>query len=81
MAVSSKIYVNGDDFNFEIVNFSFFLDVGVSRYHSYGVYILQLVRFARVFSNASDFNNRIQFLTAKLLKQGYQYYKLRTAFF
>ena len=47
------------------------------------VYILvffQLVRFARVCSNVSDFNNRNQFLTANLLKQGYGYDKLRKAF-
>ena len=28
----------------------------------------------------SDFNNRNQFLTIKLLKQGYQYHKLRKVF-
>ena len=37
----------------------------------YGVYISQLIRFARVCSNVDDFNNRNLFLTAKLLKQGY----------
>ena len=35
---------------------------------------------ARVCSNVSDFNNRNQFLTAKLLKQGYRYHKIRNAF-
>ena len=35
------------------------------------LYISQLIRFARVCSNADDFNNRNLFLTAKLLKQGY----------
>ena len=33
----------------------------------YGVYISQLIRFARVCSNINDFNNRTLFLT-KLLK-------------
>ena len=55
--VSSKIYDKRDDFNFEIVNFSF-LDGDVSCSPSYGVYISQLVRFARVCSNVVDFNNR-----------------------
>ena len=32
-------------------------------------------------SNVYDFNNRNLFLTAKLLKQGYRYYKIRKAFF
>ena len=36
--VSSKIYDNRDDFDFDIVNFSF-LDGDVPRTNSYGVYI------------------------------------------
>ena len=44
------------------------------------VYIYQLVRFARASSHVTDFNNRNKFLTAKLLKQGYRYHKLRNAF-
>ena len=47
---------------------------------SYGVYISQLIRFARVCSNIDDFNNRTLFLTANLLKQGYRYHKIRKAF-
>ena len=43
--VSSKIYNKRDDFNFEIVNFSF-LYGDVPRSPSYGVYISQLIRFA-----------------------------------
>ena len=34
---------------------------------SYGVYISQLIRFARASSHVTDFNNRNKFLTAKLL--------------
>ena len=37
-----------------------------------GVYIFQLIRFARVCSKVDEFNNRNLFLTAKLLKQGYR---------
>ena len=77
--VSSKIYDKPDDFNFDIVNFPF-LDGDVPRSPSYGVYISQLIRFARVCSNGGDFNNRNLFLTAKLLKQGYRYHKIRKAF-
>ena len=77
--VSSKIYDKRDDFNFEIVNFPF-LDGDVPRSPSYGVYISQLIRFARVYSNVDDFNNRNLFSTAKLLKQGYRYHKIRKAF-
>ena len=31
-------------------------------------------------SNVGDFNNRNLFITAKLLKQGYRYHKIRKAF-
>ena len=71
--------IKRDDFNFEIVNFPF-LGGDVPRSPSYGVYISQLIRFARVCSNADDFNNRNLFLTAKLLKQGYGYHKIQKAF-
>ena len=77
--VSFKIYDKRDDLNFEIVNFPF-LDGDVPRSPSYGVYISQLIRFAKVWSNVDDFNNRNLFLTAKLLKQGYRYHKIRKAF-
>ena len=62
-----------------IVNFPF-LDGDVPRSASYGVYISQLIRFARVSSHFDDFNNRNKVLTAKLLRQGYRYHKLRKAF-
>ena len=75
--VSSKIYDDGDDFDFDIVNFPF-LDSDVPRRPSYGVYIFQLIRFARVCSLVEDFNARNKSLTAKLLKQGYRYHKLST---
>ena len=65
--VSSKIYDERDDFNFEIVNFPF-LEGDVPRFPSYGVYISQLIRFARVCSNVDDFKNRNLFLTAKVIK-------------
>ena len=67
--VSFKIYDKQDDFNFEIVNFPF-LDGDVPRSPFYGVYISQLIFFARVPSYVDHFNNRNLFLTAKLLKQG-----------
>ena len=77
--VSYKIYDKYDDFDFEIVNFPF-LDGDVPHAASYGVYISQLIRFARVSSHVNDFNTRNKLLTAKLLDQGYRYHKLRKAF-
>ena len=46
--VSSTSYDKRDNFNFEVVNFPF-LDGDVPCSPSYGVYISQLIRFARVF--------------------------------
>ena len=77
--VSTKIYDKRDDFDFEIVNFPF-LDGDVPRSTSYGVYISQLIRFARASSYVVDFNTRNKLLTQKLLKQGYRYHKLRKTF-
>ena len=77
--VSSKIYDKRDDFDFDIVNFPF-LDGDVPHRPTYGVYISQLIRFARVCSHVDDFNARNKRLTAKLLQQGYRYYKLKKAF-
>ena len=73
--VSSKIYDKRNEFDFDIVNFPF-LDGDVPRSTSYGIYISQLIRFARVSSHVTDFNARNKILTGKLLHQGYRYHKL-----
>ena len=75
--VKTKIYDKRDDF--DIVKFPF-LDSDVPRSASYGVYISQLIRLARVSCHVDDFNTRNNVLTAKLLRQGYRYHKLRKAF-
>ena len=56
------------------------MDGDVPRRASYGVYISQLIRFARVCNHVTDFNARNKCLTAKLLQQGYRYHKLRKTF-
>ena len=48
-----------------------FLDGDVSRSTSYGVYISQLIRFARVSSHVADFN---------ACNKSYRYHKLRKTF-
>ena len=74
-----KIYDKRDDFDIEIVNFPF-LDGDIPRSTSYGVYISQLIRFARASSIVADVNTRNKLLPQKLLKQGYRYHKLRKTF-
>ena len=74
--VKTRIYDKRDDFDFDIVNVPF-LDGDVPRSASYGVYISQLIRFARVSSHVDDFSTCNKVLTAKLFRQGYRYHKLR----
>ena len=48
--VSTKLYDKRDDYDFDIVSFPF-LDGDVPRRTSYGVYISQLIIFARASVN------------------------------
>ena len=77
--LNTKIYDKRDDFSFPIVNYPF-LDGDVPLSPSYGVYISQLVRFARVCNNVLDFNERNLCITEKLLHQGFRYHKLVKTF-
>ena len=76
---SSKRFSNVDcrgHFRFLIETILVIIDLQIT----YGVYISQLIRFARASSNLNDFNYHNKALTAKLLTQGYRYFKLRKAF-
>jgi len=77
--VSTKIYDKRDDYNFDIVNYPQ-LSGDIPRATSYGVYISQLVRFARASTDIADFNERNRIITSKLLTQGFRYNKLRKTF-
>ena len=78
--VSTKIYDKHDDFDFEIVNFPF-LDGDVPRSTSYGVYISQLIRFARASSYITDFNTHNKYKLHKTFSKFYrQYYDLISKF-
>ena len=57
-----------------------FLDDDAPHSTSYGVYISQLIRFARASSHVADFNTCNKLLTQKLLKEGYRYDRLRKTF-
>jgi hypothetical protein len=52
--LSTKLYDKRDDFNFKIINFSNMCS-NVPASPAYGVYISQLIRYARASSNYSDF--------------------------
>ena len=68
--LNSKLYDKRDDFDFPIVNFPF-LSSNIPASPAYGVYISQLIRYARACVKYSDFLERGQLLSQKLLSQGY----------
>ena len=57
-----------EDFDFEFVNFPF-LGGDVPHSTSYGVYISQLIPFARASSLVADFNTRNKLLTQNFLNK------------
>ena len=59
----TKLYDKRDDFNFTIVNFPF-LDSNIPASPAYGVYISQLIRYARACSYV-DFRSWGSVLTRK----------------
>ena len=77
--IHTSVYDKRDDFGFPIVNFPW-LSGDVPRLPSYGIYISQLVRFARCCTSVFDFHSKNKQITCKLLTQGYRYHKLRKTF-
>ena len=71
----TRIYDKRDDLNFLIVNFPF-LCSNIPSAPAYGVYVSQLVHFARACCNYKDFVDRGKLLTNKLFLQGYRKAKL-----
>ena len=73
--LSTKIYDKWDDFNFKIINFPNMCS-NIPASPAYGVYISQLIRYARASSNYSDFLKRHLHLRNRLLDQGYKKIRL-----
>ena len=67
--LSTTIYDKRDDFNFKIINFPNMCS-NIPASPAYGVYISQLIRYARASSNYSDFLKRHLYLRNRLLDQG-----------
>ena len=68
--LSTRLYDKRDDFDFHIVSFPF-LSRNIPSGPSYGVYISQLIRYARFWSHYHDFRYRHKCLVDQLLSQGY----------
>ena len=77
--IHTSVYDKREDFGFNIVNFPW-LDGDVPRLPSYGIYISQLIRYARACTNVLDFHSRNLQITKKLLGQGFRFHKLVKSF-
>ena len=66
----TSLYDKRDDFNFHITNFPF-LSSNIPSSPAYGVFISQLIRYARACSSYECFILRAMRLSNKLLGQGY----------
>ena len=75
----TKLYDKRDDFDFHIVNFPF-LSSNIPSSPLYGVYISQLIRYARCCSYYDDVRYHHKLLVDGLLFQGYEMKRLRNLF-
>ena len=74
----TSIYDERDDFNFHITNFPF-LSCNIPASPAYGVFISQLLRYARACSSNECFILRAARLSNKLLEQGYVTERLKSS--
>ena len=75
----TSMYDKRDDFHFHITNFPF-LSSNIPSSPAYGVFISQLIRYARACSSYECFILRARRLSSKLLKQGYLAERLKSSF-
>ena len=76
--VNFTLYDKRDDFNFHITNFPF-LSSNIPSSPAYGVFISQLIRYARACSSYECFILRALRLSNKLLGHGYVKERLRSS--
>ena len=74
-----SIYDKRDDFTFRIVNFPH-MDGNIPATPAYGVYVSQLVRYARICTSKVDFMNRLRGLSLRLRQQGFETNLLQKSF-
>jgi hypothetical protein len=77
--LTTTLYDKRDGFDFAIVNFPF-LWSKLPLSPAYGVYISQLIRYARACFAYEDFSKWRKLLTKKLMLQGYNESRLKSSF-
>ena len=74
-----SIYDKREDFAFRIVNFPH-MDSNIPANPAYGVFLSQLVRYARICTSKVDFINRLRGLSLRLRQQGFDTNLLQKSF-
>ena len=74
-----SLFDKRDDFNFPIVNFPF-IGSNIPASPAYGVFVSQLIRYARSSQRYPDFVQRSSQLVSKLISQGYLPQRLKSTF-
>jgi hypothetical protein len=77
--LTTQLYDKRDDFNLTIVNFPYTCS-NIPLSPAYGVYISQLIRYARACSTYDQFSSRGRLLTDKLIIQEFLQSRLMSAF-
>ena len=78
-SIQYRLFDKRDNFSFNIVNFPD-LSGNVPTNQSYGVFISQLIRFARCCQQFVDFKSRTLWLVERLLQQHFKFSKLCKTF-
>ena len=78
--ISTSIYDKRDAFDFPIVNFPT-LTGNIPLKSAYGVFVGELVRYARACTYYDDFSARTKSLINKLMKQAFTFRKLKASYF
>ena len=74
-----KLVDKRDAFGFSIVNFPD-LSGNIPNKQSYGVFVSQLIRYARCYQHLKDFVDRTKLLIEKLTNQGFKRHLLKNTF-
>jgi hypothetical protein len=77
--LTTSLYDKHDDLVFAIVNFPFVCS-NIPLLPAYGVYVSQLIRYAKACFAYEDFSKRGRLLTNKLMLQRYNESRLKSSF-
>ena len=77
--IHTSLFHKRDAFGFKIVNFPN-LSGNIPHKESYGVFMSQLIRYARCCDSFTDFENRTSILVKRLIIQGFMKTKLKETF-